>query len=65
LSPDHPEIARSLEALADARAARESIEDAEPLYAHALAIRERALIPEHRKTRALREKLLAVRSRLA
>jgi tetratricopeptide (TPR) repeat protein len=47
LGPDHPEVAESLNNLAELYGAQGRYADAEPLYKRALAIREKALGPDH------------------
>ena len=47
LGRDHPDVARSLNNLADLYERQARYDDAEPLYRRALAIREAALGPDH------------------
>ncbi len=47
LGPDHPEVATSINLLAETLGLRRDYAKAEPLFLRALAIRERALGPEH------------------
>ena len=47
LGPDHPDVARSLNNLADLYEGQGRYADAEPLYQRALAIREQAVGPNH------------------
>jgi len=47
LGPDHPDLATSLERLAQLLREQRDVAGARPLYERALAIRERALGPEH------------------
>lgn len=48
LGPDHPDVAQSLNALADSYNEQGRYIEAEPLFRRALAIREKALGPDHR-----------------
>jgi CHAT domain-containing protein len=50
LGPDHPDVARSLNNLADLYERQSRYADAEPLYQRALAIRERAVGADHPDT---------------
>jgi tetratricopeptide (TPR) repeat protein len=47
LGPNHPEVAVSVNSLADLYAVQGRYADAEPLYKRALAIREKTLGPDH------------------
>ena len=47
LGPDHPDVAQSLNNLAELYQAQGRYAEAEPLYKRALAIREKALGPDH------------------
>jgi CHAT domain-containing protein/Flp pilus assembly protein TadD len=47
LGPDHPQVATSLDSLAELYWAKGDYAKAEPLYQRALAIKEKALGPEH------------------
>jgi tetratricopeptide (TPR) repeat protein len=47
LGPDHPDVAQSVNNLADLYSAQGRYADAEPLYKRALAIFEKALGPDH------------------
>ena len=47
LGPDHPDVALSLNNLAELYHAQGRYADAEPLYKRSLAIREKALGPDH------------------
>ena len=47
LGPDHPDVARSLNNLAELYENQGRYAEAEPLYKRALAIREKALGPDH------------------
>ncbi len=48
LGPDHPDVAASLNNLAELYRAQGKYAEAEPHYQRALVIREKALGPEHR-----------------
>jgi tetratricopeptide (TPR) repeat protein len=48
LGPDHPDVAKSLDRLADLYEGEGRYADAEPLYKRSLAIRENVLGPDHR-----------------
>ena len=50
LGPDHPDVARSLNNMADLYERQKRYADAEPLYRRALAIRERAVGLDHPET---------------
>ncbi len=50
LGPDHPDVARSLNNLADLYERQGRYAEAEPLFERALAIRERAVGPDHPDT---------------
>ncbi len=50
LGPDHPDVARSLNNMADLYERQNRYADAEPLYRRALSIRERAAGPDHPET---------------
>ena len=47
LSPDHPDVADSLNSLADLYRTQGKYDEAEPLFTRALAIREKAFGPDH------------------
>ena len=47
LGPEHPDVAKSLDNLAQLYDSQRKYAEAEPLYKRSLAIREKALGPEH------------------
>jgi tetratricopeptide (TPR) repeat protein len=63
LGPDHPEVAESLNNLANVYRGRGRFAEAEPLLERALPIREKSLGRGHPLTNATREALDALRTR--
>ena len=59
LGPEHPQVATSLNNLAELYQAQGKYGDAEPLYKRSLAIIEKALGPEHPQVTASSEKAVA------
>jgi hypothetical protein len=57
LGPDHPDVAESLNHLAEVLQAEGDPAAAEPLYRRALTIDEKALGPNHPETRQIRDNL--------
>ena len=60
VSPDHPDVAASLNNLAEIYRARGQYAEAEPLYNRSLAIYEKALGPDHPDVATILENLAAL-----
>ena len=65
LGPDHPDVARSLNNLADLYERQGRYAEAQPLFERALAIRERAVGPDHPDTATSMNNLAAFYQRRA